>query len=76
MNNTLLNKAEKWLNEFGITTIAHPNCLLVNRDDVDNVLSERDGDYGWFLNEVKIGIESNRIHWTHRDDNWLYMDTL
>jgi len=75
MNNLLLIKAEKWLSELGIKTIACPTCLMVSRDGIENLYGIG-VSYQAFLDEVKIGIESNRIHWTHKDDNWLYMDTL
>ena len=74
--NTLLNKAEKWLNGFGIRTISHPNCLLVSRDEMDNLFVFPVDTYDTFLDEIKTGIDSKRLHWTHKDDLWLYLETL
>jgi hypothetical protein len=67
--NELLNKAERWLAELGIRTIARPTCLMVNRDDVTTL-----GDSNELLKELRSALGTNKFYWASFDDNHYYLD--
>lgn len=67
--NELLNKAERWLTELGIRTIARPTCLMVNRDDVTTL-----GDSNELLKELRLALGTNKFYWASFDDNHYYLD--
>lgn len=71
--NDLLNKAELWLSEMGIKTEARPTCLMVSRDNVENLCGDVHND---FINELRTAVGSKTFILTHRDDEWLYIETL
>ena len=71
MNNMLLIRAEKWLNELGIKTERDSNMLKVNRTDIMNVIAEADSE---ILGELKKAVGSPRLCWGGKDDNWLFLE--
>ena len=75
MNDIFLQRAEKWLSELGIKTIACPTCLMVSRDDIEN-LCGIGVIYQAFLDEMKTALDAKRLYWSHKDDNWLYLSSF
>jgi hypothetical protein len=67
MNNMLLLRAEKWLGELGIRTERADTVLKVNRDDAEAFMP--------LIDELKIGLNSPRLFWSGKDDNWLYLES-
>ena len=78
MNNTLLLKAAKWLNELGIKTEAAQTYLKINRVDVKEFFGagEADKDPGFELNkELKIAI-SNKVFLTVGDSTYYHLNSF
>jgi len=73
--NILLDQAEKWLKELGISTIRiDGGDLAVSRKDMVNLLgSDEDKTYGEILKELKSGCYSNKFCWMGKDDDYLYL---
>ena len=70
--NELLNKAEKWLNELGIKTIARPTCLMVSKDDVMNLCGVNQ-PYHTILAELRSALGTNKYTFYQEDKEWLYL---
>ena len=68
--NELLNKAEKWLNELGITTVAKPMCIMMNRNDIAVV-----GTIGEVMKELRSAI-SMKLYHASTDDDWYYLESF
>lgn len=76
MNNTLLERAEKWLNELGIRTERADTCLKVNRTDMVNAIEGTwESQYDEILSELKKAMASPRLFWGMKDDNWLWLES-
>jgi hypothetical protein len=75
MNNILLDQSKKWLTELGIRTIEQQTCLLVNRDDIDN-LCGIGVVYQSFLEELKTALNTKKLFWSYKDDTWLYLSSF
>ena len=76
--NTSLNAAEKWLNEMGIKTIARPTCLMVNRNDMVNTIDGETPEisYGLMLKELRVALNTTKIFWGGKDDDYLYLESF
>lgn len=70
--NAKLVSAEVWLNELGIRTESHPNCLKVSRDDVVNLGESNDA----LLAAMRTAVNHNKLFWANTDDNWLYLESF
>ena len=75
MNNNALERAQKWFHELEVQTIATPTCLMVNRNDIDNLFGVG-VIYDTVLMELKKGLDYSRYCWTYKDDNWLHLETI
>jgi hypothetical protein len=74
--NELLNKAEKWFAELGIQTHACATSLKVSRDGMcqfsrDSELPET--TYDLVLMELQIALDSTRLRWGLKDDDWYWL---
>ncbi len=78
--NTLLTGAEKWLAEMGIATIECPTCLMVNRTDMMNVGGSDGSDetliHDDVLSALKKSLNTTKIFWAGKDDNYLYLESF
>ena len=72
MNNTTLIRAETWLNELGIKTKREQTFLKVSRDDIMNVISALDSE---ILSELKKALNTPRLCWGGKDDEWLFLES-
>jgi hypothetical protein len=76
MNNMLLLRAEKWLNELGIKTEQSQTMLKVNRTDMVSLLPGTwESQYDEILGEMKKALNSPRLFWGMKDDEWLYLES-
>ena len=76
MNNMLLERAEKWLGELGIKTQQAGSMLAVNRTDMVNAtLGTWESAYDEILSELKKGLNSPRLFWAGKDDEWLWLES-
>jgi hypothetical protein len=76
MNDVTLIAADKWLTELGIRTVAQQTSLLVNRDDIISLgyIPTAEGSaYDMFLNELRSGVNSKRLYWADKDNQWLHL---
>lgn len=75
-NNVLLLAAEKWLGELGIKTERANAALKVNRTDmVQSTPGTWESQYAEILGELKKHLNSCRIFWGGKDDEWLWLET-
>ena len=70
MNNMLLERAEKWLNELGILTMQTGTAIGVSRDSIENFPTDADS----LLGELKKEF-GPRLCWGAKDDIWLYLES-
>jgi len=70
MNNMLLSRAEKWLNELGFKTEGASTALKVSRDSIENFPTDAES----LLGELKKEF-GPRLCWGAKDDNWLYLES-
>lgn len=76
MNNMLLERAEKWLGELGIKTQQAGSMLFVNRTDMVNAIpGTAESQYDEILGELKKALNSPRLYWTGKDDEWLWLES-
>ena len=76
MNAILLERAEKWLGELGIKTHRADSMLFVNRTDMVNAIDgTAESQYGEILSELKKGLNSPRLFWAGKDDEWLWLES-
>lgn len=73
MNDLLLQKAEQWLAELAVKTIARPTCLMVNESDLTQY-----GTVSDMLIEIRTAVGSNRLFWGERgiDTEHLYLHSI
>lgn len=76
--NIELSNAEKWLTELGVKTCARPTCLCVSRDDMMNVTSafNEDSAYTEILAELKSALNTKKLFWGGKDDDWIYLESF
>ena len=70
-----LERAQKWFTELEIRTKEGQNCLMVNRDDVDNLFGIG-VIYDTVLVELKTGLNYTRYCWTYKDVQWIHLETI
>lgn len=70
--NTTLSAASIWLNELGIKNQLFPNCLKVDRTDIENLGESPDV----LLGEMRKGVNHNKLFWANKDDNWLFLESF
>ena len=70
MNDATLIAAQKWLTELGIRTEPKLTALLVNREDVTKLGL---GVSSEFLTELRNGVNSKRLYWADKDNQWLHL---
>lgn len=70
MNNLLLERAEKWLNELGIKTERAQTAIKVSRDSIVNWPTIPDD----LLGELKKEF-GPRLCWSYTDDEWLFLES-
>lgn len=76
MNNMLLERAEKWLGELGIKTQQAGSMLAVNRTDMVNAIEGTwESQYDEILSELKKALNSPRLYWTGKNDEWLWLES-
>jgi hypothetical protein len=75
MNNILM-ASEKWLNEMGVETKSHSNCLWVSRTGMVAVIGEDEEKcYDEILKALREAV-STKLLWDGKDDNWLYLGSF
>jgi hypothetical protein len=76
--NTSLSAAEKWFGELGIKTESHGHALLVSRNDMMEIAGQEDenADYAYILKELRSALNSTKLFWSGKDDDWLYLETF
>lgn len=69
MNNSILNNLEKWCLDLSIKTVARPTCLMINRQDFDDVVGGNMDEITKTLKEVnqKLFISSSTKEWYYVD---------
>jgi hypothetical protein len=76
MNAVLLERAEKWLGELGIKTQRVESMLRVNRTDMVSAIDGTwESQYDEILGELKKALNSPRLFWNGKDDEWLYLES-
>jgi plasmid maintenance system antidote protein VapI len=77
MNNQLLVQAEKWLQELGIQTQPQASALGVNRNDLIALVGgSLDTEYREILEELKSALNTKKLFWGNKDDNWVYLESF
>lgn len=69
--NNLLVAAEKWFNELEIKTAMFPNCLKVDRKDVENW-----GGKAEVLSSLRVSIGNNKVLWANEDTTHYFMEAF
>ena len=80
--NALLNRAQFWFRELGITTEERENfpepgrtCLAVSRNGIDD-LCGIGVVYDTVVNELRTSLGTNKFSLVSKDLEWLYIDTF
>lgn len=78
MNNIVLDQAKKWLGELGIRTESPGRfAVWVNRDDMVNLIGKGEAEsYAEVLSNLKSELNSSKLFWSGKDDNWLYLESF
>lgn len=75
--NIIFTQAEKWLNELGIRTMSQPTFLMVSRDDMVSLLDGvAESQYEEILQQLRKALNSNKLFWGGKDDNWLWLQSF
>jgi hypothetical protein len=73
--NDLLKQAQKWLSELNIRTEFSYSVLKVNRDDMVNISKGTwESQYDEVLEALRKELNTNKIFWGGKDDDWLFLD--
>jgi hypothetical protein len=80
--NALLNRAQFWFHELGITTKEQTDflepgrtCLAVSRNGIDN-LCGIGVVYETVVNELRGAMGTNKFSLISKDREWIYIDTF
>jgi len=80
--NALLNRAQFWFRELGVTTkesVDFPNlgrtCLAVSRNSIDD-LCGIGVVYETVISELRASLGTNKFSLIDKDQEWLYIDTF
>jgi hypothetical protein len=80
--NALLNRAQFWFRELGITTeerVDFPepgrSCLAISRDGIDD-LCGIGVVYETVINELRGAMGTNKFSLISKDREWIYIDTF
>ena len=74
MNDPILIASEKWFAELQVETFARPTCLLVNRQQLENLGTAKE-----ILDELRGVLNSKRVYWGLNgvlDEKWLYLQAF
>jgi hypothetical protein len=80
--NILLNRAQFWFRDLGITAEERVNfpepgrtCLAVSRNGIDD-LCGIGVVYESVVNELRSSLGSNKFSLVSKDHDWIYIDTF
>jgi len=78
--NIILEKAKVWLNEMGVNTKPDSGPLLgVSRDDMVNLAASgtfEEDAYNEVLKGLREALDSKKLFWAMKDDDYLYLDSF